>query len=339
MARSVNWLAPDGNTPDAIVGVLADHVEHLITLGGNIHSASDMPGGWDNSALESSSSFFASLVDLDPRGGFFDQPDMDNGIMCAVWSKNAAERWSAMNYDIGEVAYKVRVMLIHVRPDNNTFVAVSDGLRSAVDAIDARNLKPIGQSTRPNPFLLLREELPDEGDKLPKVAYRNWNGYAAIAFDEDGGSYNVDTYFESGGFAVARWHRYGCEDMLLKVPGTWARNCRIDVPAPTPKQKQKAKAKASGTNTGRHQEWPYQQEAAGGWGKLPMEEEAEASHVEGDEEHGKGDFPEMVEANEDQYETGCSTVGAESRAQCKAHGAKTAEEYGRRGQGAGRRGG
>ena len=92
--------------------------------------------------------------------------------------------------------------------------------------------------------MLFREpetEIPSE----PAIAFRQWTGSEAIAWDEEGGSWNADLYLSEGGFATARWLRADIEDLKLEAPCTWVHEGRIQKPEPEVKTKAVAKPKAA----------------------------------------------------------------------------------------------
>ena len=52
MGRKPKWVAPDGNTTEAIGGVLVKNIHKIVALGSKIYTATTMQFGWDNAQLE-----------------------------------------------------------------------------------------------------------------------------------------------------------------------------------------------------------------------------------------------------------------------------------------------
>ena len=245
MSRVAYFVAPDGDTGAAIGAALVPHIDWLLEVGDNMYVVMSMKAGIDNQRLDACANLLSGLVAVDSRGGFFGQSDMESGLKYALQATGSLDRWKALGLDVATISYKIRVMLAHLRIKNDKKSRVSSPLRSAIGKINNVNKKSIERLSRPHPFINFRSagskdfEKEEEEERNSKIVCRLWDGVVATAYDEHGGAFNADEYFGQDGFAVARWHIDGVEDLPLEIPATWVVNGALVRPAITKKPARK----------------------------------------------------------------------------------------------------
>ena len=161
-ARAVNWLAPSGETGEAIAGALKECSRELLLLGSDIYPSMDMKKDIDTQLLEARAPILEKLLALDTRGGYFGQGDVLDGVRLAIKAAGLDGSWQTKGNDYEVTAYKLRVMLAHVRMKVGD--ACSPPLKALIDHIDQKKSKNVERSARDHPFPAFRDTASDEQD-------------------------------------------------------------------------------------------------------------------------------------------------------------------------------
>ena len=124
MTRACSFISGEG--PDATKDLLASLTPYGARIAENIkiYQSLDMKSGINVSELLGCKEMLNDFLLIDPRGGYFTQASMSQGLS-TMMSQNAVVKQQllantlalAKPYDdiIQTVAYKIRVMLAHIR--------------------------------------------------------------------------------------------------------------------------------------------------------------------------------------------------------------------------------
>ena len=121
--RKPNWSGPDGrdSTITCLKTTLEPHFSELLSDDGKPYTSKDMQKGINTSQLSKFIVMLTSLMELDPRGGFFGQADVNDSFQAVELSKNlenefkrcAKARKVTMQVLSQQISYYIRVMLSH----------------------------------------------------------------------------------------------------------------------------------------------------------------------------------------------------------------------------------
>ena len=249
MQRCSNWKHADGTdaTVSALTNAMASHVDAIVGKHVFIYESDEMQVGIDMRLLTEARSLLQDLVRIDPRGGFFCQDDMERALEALLLEKGRAgeflEKTATQNRPADDVrnhvAYKLRVMLAHVRIKYDTSSATSKpstlspifalmGKGPRGESSDARSQRRAKRlSKRPHPFINFRETEADSSETTsdadePTVVGRFWDGKRKRAHMllSDGVKVDAD-FFEKGedGCAQARW-AHDDSTLALEIPNS-----------------------------------------------------------------------------------------------------------------------
>ncbi len=195
MGRVTNWEHPDGAeaTTTALATALQPFSQRLVEANIQIYPSTDFKVGLNMEILTANSDMMLPLVNIDNRGGIFGQSALTEALRLVVRSDNLELLLTAktlihnktMDETLALMAYKVRVMLSHVRVKFDSHVAgtacppgfdkIFETMSMPRPTTSRRTRRMERLSSRPNPFLHFRaedtsqEEL-DEEDTLAIVS-------------------------------------------------------------------------------------------------------------------------------------------------------------------------
>ena len=236
MQRSTNWKHEDGTpaTVAALSDCLAPFIKELATQGIDIYDSCDFKVGVDLKKLKASLGLLHALVRLDGRGGFFAQKDLTEALQAAAQaadeeastSARALQHHKELNEFYLMVAYRIRVMLAHVRQafdshEPGTTHVLSSVFQEMYSCDDGSNPKADARKhrrnqrllRRPHPFQCFRPaEAQDDADgdaeEAPFIVTKFFDGGcgAARLLMSNGDLVNADVYVEGdNGFIAAQW--------------------------------------------------------------------------------------------------------------------------------------
>ena len=174
MKRSANFLIDDSAEATAAVlcGIMA---EFMGLLRVDCYDSLNFKSGINNDRLRIALGMLIAFVKLDRRGGIFSQPVMERSVTSTVgddeqFKKHSVEAGFDPREACGIVAYKIRVMLSHLRIKHDTCKECDDP--SAFDAAyslmkvpkDLHEQKKTRRdsrlsSSRPHPFIHFRTDV------------------------------------------------------------------------------------------------------------------------------------------------------------------------------------
>ncbi len=230
MQRASCYVHPDGEsaTIDQLVGAMIAHKGLIIEKNLGIYTSMDMKVGIDLTELTRSKQLLENLVRLDVRGGLYLQSHLASAVRAIIEEDRSKNLFMAKTIShlkpyeelVETIAYKMRVMLSHVRLSYDSskndehhslasiFEIMKDPPSCSNDARRSRRQQRL--MSRPRPFVCFRpsEGESQEKEELNSIVTRYFDGedFAAKLLLSDGSVVLADTY-EPGedGFVVARW--------------------------------------------------------------------------------------------------------------------------------------
>lgn len=213
----------------ALASALEDSTDLLLERNVHIYGSVCMKTGIDLNTLADNKVMLEKLLELDRRGGIFSQQCMEQGLITALTNKDQLVSMQAKktaNMESGGevvalVAYKIRVMLAHIRKaydacqdfDNHKLKDLFTICSAQKEPTTKKARKDIRLGRRPHPFLAFRcndgeEEEDDYIGIEPQFVTKYFDlklQVGVILFD-DGTEYQADSY-EAGphGFIVCKW--------------------------------------------------------------------------------------------------------------------------------------
>ena len=217
-------------TQDALVKIL---MPFAMILRVDMYASISFTTGVDKARLQQFLPMLMELVRLDVRGGFYNQKMLIAVIVRVMaddesWSKHLVEQGKSISEGHEMVAYKLRLMLAHVRlgqslsMDTDT-ASPLDPLYEIITQSEKRNAKRPRIAHRPHPFFNFRSEADDlddaaaaddddddddaQDDNSPTVVSRFFDhgDYKAKLLKSDGTLLLADTYEPLDGFVRALW--------------------------------------------------------------------------------------------------------------------------------------
>ena len=249
----------------------------------SLYDSNDPKIGIDVKLLAEAVPILLPLLEIDPRGGFFCQLDMARAVnealtvtrLHAELVEHAAEQNKSADEIRMLVAYKIRVMLAHVRIKHDSWTAAAKP--SPLDVLYGVMSKPKNDThtdvrtqrrarrlaTRPCPFVNFREEEEqpsnEESDEeaAATVVSRYYCGKkrTATMLMSDGQQINADTYTEgTDGFIRADW-LHDMSMLMLEVPNNFLdkdanRIMAFEQPPPSKRLRRPAAAKRPASEVG-----------------------------------------------------------------------------------------
>eukprot|EP00959_Pyramimonas_sp_CCMP1952_P463094 9484328-Pyramimonas_sp.AAC.2 len=211
------------------------------------YPSTDMKVGIDMGALEKQKTPIARLILVDVRGGFFRQGDIKKGLE-DVWAHRREEitDWGALhtctdiNSSLDLMAYKLRVMMSHIREKHSQFQKLEGEKYGKAHPKWIRDIyenivpvKPDGKEDHrqaPHPLFAFRgpegdDDDDDDGDHPDEPAtiifkYVEPAGgeMKACALLSDGGRVEASKFTDGGnGFAIAHFKHNGEEGITLET--------------------------------------------------------------------------------------------------------------------------
>ena len=256
------WRHPDGRDAGiaAISSALLPHVEAIVAQNVDMYPSNEFKVGICNSKLVENRDILCGLLSADPRG-CFGQEDLVGGLASAMeWSSKLrnlveAARRTPANTDksdseiIGLVAYRMRIMLAHLRikfESGASAPELTECFEKLKDAKPQRKRRENKFMKRPNPFVYFRDDAKprdeSDDDDTPTLVATYFDGKACMAkkLFSDGTVTNADMYTKGPqGFAVAHW----LEDQshyTLEVPNSCVVGTELKAyipPGPEPKKR------------------------------------------------------------------------------------------------------
>ena len=269
MKRAHNYAHPDGDdaTSSTLAGVLAPFAGRLVEKNVGIYSSDDFKKGIDSEVLVSNADLLEKLVAIDSRGGFFAQQSMEAAVLMAINSASLRDLLQAktlvlhkpLEEVVALIAYKLRVMLAHVRTKWDSIVPGSvppsgfEGIFAILEqpqpAWSARKVRRTERlKRRPHPFVHYREQDDNDDDNEDNkdskddstIVSKYFDGKAAHILKANGLVASADIYLKGpAGFAIARWIAEST-DFQLEVPNSCVHDGALFVstagPGPTLKK-------------------------------------------------------------------------------------------------------
>ena len=228
----------------ALTLALTDHVSRLLEKNIAIYDSTDFKIGMNTGQLSDSLLVLADLVKLDTRGGFFSNGDLVAALKASVGNKageaatqaNALQAHKPLEEMYLLMAYKIRVMLSHVRyafdahsggthPLNMLFDLMLEGPSPATPPSDSRKLRRTERlGRRLHPFICFRpadDENDDIAEEVPSVITTYFDGEdATTKLLLSNGEVLKALKYEAGasGFITAHWAN--SYSMKLEVPNS-----------------------------------------------------------------------------------------------------------------------
>ena len=263
LARALIWASPDGSSAHVHISeALAPRWPNVLFGGGLKYDSLDMKAGIDTQALLRYVGVLKALVLLDPRGGFFGQRDMAAGVRALATMEEyhpAFESWRFSNnlasFEMGVTtwAYKLRVMLSHVRIKRNAYVALRSDHTHPPELVDVYNNfsdvpMSVPQTKKLCPFVQFRapeivevdEDLGEDTDNdvvseiMRHLSFEE-NRVVGKRLMSDGSTEIASEYCDEEGFALCRWE--DGSSLATDIPSTYIAGDHIkrpDVPPSKP---------------------------------------------------------------------------------------------------------
>ena len=215
MNRCLAWSHPNG--AEASVATLADvlgqHIRAIVDANVSIYPTNDFKTGICNNSLLQWIPLLKLLVDVDPRGGIFNQRHMSDALETATKANYLHDRMCsaaiATQRPVDEVytltAYRMRVMLSHLRikfdgatARPNEFSDIFDVMRRPDSSKRQRRMERVAQE---NPFINFRQSSPgpeetDDAQTEQVVVTKYFDGKQVVALTQYGSLWAAD-HFET----------------------------------------------------------------------------------------------------------------------------------------------
>jgi hypothetical protein len=242
-ASAFHHLDGEDATISMVTSGLAGHEKLIIEWNTNIYSTEDMKVGIDLPAMQRCIKLLKDIVKLDPRGGIFLQNHMSKalgnvlseGDYKALLLGKTIDQQKPLDEIIDLIAYKIRVMLAHLRlsfdssqndknhPLKDVFACMQTATSScSSNARKARRQERLGK--RPHPFMCFRpaDDQDEDMDEPVTIVTKYFDGNQRVAkmLMSDGSTINADKYTAgSDGCLVASWFKPAAQ-LSLTVPNS-----------------------------------------------------------------------------------------------------------------------
>ena len=228
---------------DAMAAIVLPHMEAIVSQNEKIYESTDLRAGIDVSILREWDDMLAGGMALDPRGGFFSQDLVEQGVQKALgeaglepaFERQACSCLKTPKELLAMVAYKIRVMFSHARrshsslPNVDRYMFIPDRARSRTPPRFFVNLdlgEPAEAGGPDNDGVsaaLHLEESITPADATLVQKYFDGHKWAAVQLMSDGCTTKASSYVAGeNGMVVARWA--SGDTLELDLPNTCLRD-------------------------------------------------------------------------------------------------------------------
>ena len=241
MGRTPAWEHADGPAASvrALAAVLEPWAQELVDANINLYPSDDFKVGLSSEHLQKYNNLLLALIKLDPRGGLFGHLVMTEAVAAAIRFSDLQQVLVAKALAVGRpvdevkslIAYKLRVMLAHIRSkfDSQTPGSSLPGLEQVFEVLQsparatharkARRIERLGH--RPHPFVHFRTQATEDEEPMHlAIVSKFFDGKVARILREDGSQTSADMYKPGpNGFVIAKWVEEQ-EELELEVPNS-----------------------------------------------------------------------------------------------------------------------